>query len=104
MLASAAITKAATVKIQVLALRALPISSGTIRPDTPPAVTEVQVAAYITGPITVSFLLLGFLFKAAHAPPREAQVHRVASRASPTIPMDPFVSVQLPWLGACVGA
>ena len=51
--ASAAITKAATVKIKVLTLRALPISGGTIRPDTPPAVMEVQVAAYITGPITV---------------------------------------------------
>ena len=102
--ASAAITKAATVKIQVLALRALPISGGTIRPDTPPAVMEVQVAAYITGPITVSHLLHRFLFIAAHAHPREAQVHRVAIRASPTIPIDPFVSVLLPWLGACVGA
>ena len=56
---------------------------------------EVPVAAHVADPIIVLRLppptLLPLPLCATDAPLREAQVHRVASNASPAIPLDPLV-------------
>ena len=99
LLAYVAIAEAATGKVQI-ATHAHPILGAAIRPCAPPPPLEIQVSTNIADPIAFPSLLLVFPLLATIAPLREAQVHRSAICASPTIPLDPFMGVRLPLVGA----
>ena len=80
--------------------RRRPILGAAIRPCAPPPPLEIQVSTNITDPIAFPSLLLVFPLLATIAPLCEAQVHRSAICASPAIPLDPFMGVRLPLVGA----
>ena len=99
-LAISEVTLEAPAVIIVAALRARPIPGRAARPRAPPPPREDQVAAPFAIPIAWPPHLHQLPLRAASlAPLREAQVHGCALRASPTVSHDPFMLVQLPWVG-----
>ena len=97
-LARAAVTHLATGPIVVPAPQAGPIPGRAVRPRTPPPPPENQVAAQWANPIAWPPLLHPVPLCAARTPLREAQVYGAAIDASPAVSLDPFMSVQFPWL------
>ena len=86
-------------KVQIATLTR-PILGAAISPLAPPPPLEIQVSTNIADPIAFPSLLPVFPLLATIAPLCEAQVHRCAIWASPTIPLDPFMGVRLPRVGA----
>ena len=99
LLAFVTITPTATVPLGIATL-ANPAPGRAIRPNAPPPPREVQVPVHVTYPVVFLWLPLPMVFDqplcATMAPLCEAPVRRKTRRASPAIPLDPFVSVRLP--------